>query len=228
MQITKRLPRSIRKPMSDVRSRYRRLRFLNQWRRKTRSQIQQQKQDGQLVRLVVGAGGTEFEGWIDTDLPYMNILLAGDWRAIANPGQIDRILAEHVIEHLTVGQFRQFLRVVRPYLASDGRIRIAVPDGNHPDPEYIKHVEPNGTGPGATDHKVLYTSQLITKILEEEAYEYRLLEYYDLQHQFHKVDWDRADGPISRSADYDPRNHAKPLSYTSLIVDLWPSASKSG
>ncbi len=48
---------------------------------------------------------------------------------------------------------------------------------------------------------------------------FNLLEYFDEAGNFHRSPWDASDGFVARSADYDPRNKEKPLSYTSLIVD---------
>lgn len=199
------------------------------WRRVQhgRAQIQQQVTEklaqGEAVKVVLGAGVTQFDGWIKTDLPYFDVLNASHWRQLFPPNAIHRLLAEHVFEHLTTEQFARFLHLAKPYLADKGRIRIAVPDGNHPDTVYIDRVRPNGTGEGADDHKVLYTYELITPILENAGYDYQLVEYFDTAGEFHQIAWDTDDGMIARSADYDARNQAKPLTYTSLIVDCWVS-----
>ena len=124
-------------------------------------------------------------------------------------------------EHLTEKQFKTFLYNVRPYLAPESFIRIAVPDGFHPSSEYIEYVRPGGIGEGADDHKVLYNYQLFQRLIEECQYDYRLLEYFDENEQFHQIEWSAEDGMIRRSKDYDIRNQQQPLSYTSLIVDLW-------
>jgi len=44
-------------------------------------------------------------------------------------------------------------------------LRVAVPDGFHPNPGYIERVKPGGTGPGAGDHKILYTYRTLSAIL---------------------------------------------------------------
>jgi len=49
------------------------------------------------------------------------------------------------------------------FLRIGGTLRIAVPDGCHPDPNYIEHVRPGGTGAGADDHQFLYTYKTITE-----------------------------------------------------------------
>ncbi len=203
-------------------NRYRRWKKLRHNRNILKAQAKQMMAKGESVKVVIGAGGTDFEGWIITNLPYLDALKAEDWARIFTPGSIDRILSEHVFEHLSTDQFRIFLRVVQPYLSAEGRIRISVPDGHHPDPDYIESARPGGTGPGAYDHKVFYTHTLIAEVLTEEGYAYRLLEYFDQEGEFHQTAWDAVDGFMQRSADHDPRNREKPLSYTSLILDCWP------
>lgn len=178
---------------------------------------------GDMVKLVIGAGLATYEGWLITDLPVLNALSSVDWGCTFPRGSIDRILAEHVIEHWTDSGFRLFLRIVRSFLSQQGFVRIAVPDGLHPDPSYIDYVKPGGSGNGADDHKVLYNYITITRILSEEQYDYNLLEYFDELGQFHRLLWETNDGLVQRSADYDPRNKDYPLLYTSLIIDAWPS-----
>ena len=183
---------------------------------------------GEQVKLVIGAGRTNYEGWVMTDLPILNALDPKDWRYLVNRGSVYRVLAEHVIEHWTEGEFRTFLRIVQPFLAECGFVRLAVPDGFHPDPAYIDHVRVNGVGPGADDHKMLYNYVMVTKLLSEAGYDYRLLEYFDENGGFHQMNWEATDGFVKRSAGHDPRNAESPLSYTSLIVDTWPGSEDSG
>ena len=131
------------------------------------------------------------------------------------------MLAEHVFEHLTTAQFGEFLEIAKPHLAQGGRIRIAVPDGHHPDSNYIARVRPGGSGEGAEDHKVLYTSEMIGALLSENGYQYQLLEHFDVTGRFHRIEWIADDGFINRSAAHDRRNAGGQLIYTSLIVDCW-------
>ncbi len=175
----------------------------------------------QTIKLIIGAGDTRYDGWIPTDIPAFDILKHGHWAELFQPNLIYRMLAEHVFEHLTTEQFEDFLRIARIYLAEDGKIRIAVPDGYHPDATYIEHVRPGGIGEGAHEHQVLYTCDLLGDLLTAQGYEFELLEYFDSQGNFHQVAWDEADGHIKRSIQHDSRNiNGQPV-YTSLIVDFW-------
>jgi predicted SAM-dependent methyltransferase len=128
-------------------------------------------------------------------------------------------LAEHVWEHLGSRQAIIANANCFEFLRPGGRLRIAVPDGFHPDPAYIEYVRPGGTGAGADDHKVLYNYKLISEELKNVGFEFRLLEYWDENGQFHFQEWSSEDGHISRSKRYDPRNQDGSLTYTSLIVD---------
>lgn len=215
------LKRVLRPIYAPIVIQYRHQKAFRQQQEKIRQQVVTCYESDQPIKIVIGAGLTEFDGWIATDIPAFDILKHEHWAILFQPNTIYRMLAEHVFEHLTEAQFQDFLRVARSYLAKDGRIRIAIPDGNHPDPAYIERVRPNGTGEGAHDHKVLYTCDKITRLLDHEGYEYELVEYFDGGGQFHQIDWDNADGYIKRSAGNDHRNAKNPLSYTSLIVDFW-------
>jgi predicted SAM-dependent methyltransferase len=187
-----------------------------------RRRVARLRRHGGRVRVVIGAGPTAYSGWLATDLPVLDALKEGDWSRIFRPGDVDRVLAEHVIEHWTERELRQFLRAVRPYLSRVGRIRVAVPDGLHPDSSYIDEVKPGGTGLGADDHKVLHTFPSMAAILSDEGYGAEPLEYFDDGGRFHRLAWSAEDGFVMRSADHDDRNGVKPLSYTSLILDAFP------
>jgi predicted SAM-dependent methyltransferase len=216
--------RSLARPFYRRYLQYRRTRRIRQQQNAWQREITAARTRGDPVRLVIGSGGLPHPGWITTDLPYLDVLKKDHWARIFGPHQADRLLAEHVFEHLTTEQFSGFLQMARPFVARKGFIRIAVPDGYHPDPDYITYVRPGGAGRGADDHKVLYTHDLMGGLLAANGYAYRLLEYFDQDGQFHREAWDTADGMINRSAEYDHRNREKPLSFTSLIVDCWPAS----
>ncbi|HJU55864.1 MAG TPA: hypothetical protein VJ715_14870 [Pyrinomonadaceae bacterium] len=197
-----------------------------------RAEVEKLQSRREPLKLVVGAGsreprmgeaGTPYEGWLLTDVDALDALRREEWAALFRPQSIQNILAEHVMEHLTEEQFLAFLGVVRDFLAPGACVRVAVPDGFHPDPAYIEQVRPGGTGPGADDHKVLYTYSRMAELLADAGWDYDFLEYFDERGEFHLKDWDKTDGLIRRSALNDPRNKERPQSYTSLIVDIRPN-----
>jgi predicted SAM-dependent methyltransferase len=142
-----------------------------------------------LKQIVIGSSSTGIGGWVSTDKETLNLLSESTWMAYFSPNSLDAILAEHVWEHLS------------------------------PDPAYIEGVRPGGTGPGAEDHKVLYTYASFRELFANLGFDVRLLEYFDEQGQFQCNDWNPSDGMIRRSQRFDPRNFARQLSYTSIILD---------
>ena len=186
-----------------------------------RAQVDARVASDNPLKIIIGAGSTRYDGWIATDIPAFDILNAGHWTLLFPERSIDRLLAEHVFEHLTPEQLGIVLRQARLYLKPGGRIRFAVPDGNHPDPNYIDRVRPGGAGSGASDHKALYDCDSISELLGEAGYDLQLLEYFDGASNFRRTPWQREDGFIGRSAENDARNAAGKLVYTSLIVDCW-------
>jgi predicted SAM-dependent methyltransferase len=173
------------------------------------------------LRIVVGSGGVPVEGWIQSEESFLDLLDSATWDRYFRPDSIDAILAEHVWEHLDPDAGALAARTCFRYLRPGGYLRIAVPDGHHPDPAYIAEVEPGGRGCGAADHKVLYTAESLTALLYGAGFEARLLEYFDAGGGFHEAPWDPAAGMILRSRRFDPRNRDGSLSYTSLIADAF-------
>lgn len=171
------------------------------------------------IRIIVGAGGTKSEGWVSTDIDHLNLLSSADWEELLRGRKVSRVLAEHVWEHLGADDGLVALKNVFAHLESGGRIRIAVPDGQHPDPAYLEHVKPGGTGPGADDHKVLYTCATLCGVLRDAGFEPVPLEFWSEDGEFKAVDWSPEDGRVRRSFRNDPRNGDGRPNYTSLIVD---------
>lgn len=178
------------------------------------------------LRLVIGASQVFESGWVGTEIETLNLLRPSHWERCFRPASIDALLAEHVWEHLTVKQGTEAAARCHEYLKPGGYLRLAVPDGYHPDAGYRDAVRPGGTGPGADDRRVLYSHQLLTAILEHVGFQVRLLEYFDADGQFHAEPWEPADGKILRSMRFDRRNRDGQLGYTSLMVDaIKPAAA---
>jgi predicted SAM-dependent methyltransferase len=180
------------------------------------------------LRIVVGASAVGQRGWVATEARYLDLTQPGHWATFFTPRSIDAILAEHVWEHLAPAGALQAARTCATFLAPHGRLRIAVPDGNHPDPSYIEWVRPGGTGPGSDDHQVLYTIESLSALLESSGFTVKPLEWHDAAGVFHREPWSPEDGFVRRSARWDPRNAGGALRYTSLIVDAFPAVAASG
>jgi predicted SAM-dependent methyltransferase len=172
-------------------------------------------------RVVIGSSGVFDPGWIPTEVDALNILRPQDWELYFRPVSIDALLAEHVWEHLTESEALSGARLCHRYLKPGGYLRVAVPDGNKPDPEYIEYVRPGSTHPDAADHRVLFTYRSLEDIFTRAGFTVRLLEYYDEGGHFRQADWSAEQGTIHRSAKFDKRNRDGRLRYTSIILDAF-------
>lgn len=170
-------------------------------------------------KIIVGASGTKFEGWVPTDQDVLNLLVESDWASYFKPNSLDAILAEHVWEHLTPEDAIIAATYCFNFLKPGGYLRVAVPDGYHPEPNYIEGVKPGGSGAGADDHKVLYTYDTFRKVFTSAGFDVTLCEYFDEHGEFHGIDWNPVDGMIHRSKRFDNRNVDGYLHYTSIILD---------
>ena len=173
------------------------------------------------INMVVGSMYSVYKGWIHSDIETLNLLKKSDWQKYFDENSIHRILAEHVWEHLTPEEGKLAFLHCYQFLKPGGFLRVAVPDGYHPDPAYIDYVKPGGTGEGADDHKILYNYQIMSGFLQEIGFTVKPLEYFDEHGQFHKNPWNVEDGMVRRSADHDDRNKGGKLGYTSLIIDAF-------
>jgi predicted SAM-dependent methyltransferase len=192
--------------LKHLQGRYRMLRFW--WRTRARP-----------LRLVIGASGIYDDGWVPSDIAYLDLLNAKHWATFFNVGSIDAMLAEHVWEHLTPEEALIAAKCCYKYLRPGGYLRVAVPDGYHPDPAYIAYVKPGGSGPGADDHKVLYNHATLTELFEKADFRVTPLEYFDALGSFHRKEWCEEEGKIVRSSRLDERNRDGALNYTSIILD---------
>jgi predicted SAM-dependent methyltransferase len=187
--------------------RYRRLKFRVKLARQTQK------------RIVVGASGRFDPGWLPTNKGFLNLLKPEDWAHLFSPASLDSILAEHVWEHLTEQEAPIAASICFKYLKPGGYLRIAVPDGLHPNPEYIEWVRVGGIGTVNRDHKVLYTYHSLRALFEGVGFNVVLYEYFDETGIFHYEEWDPRDGKIRRSKRFDRRNQFGKLNYTSIVLD---------
>jgi predicted SAM-dependent methyltransferase len=171
-------------------------------------------------KLTIGSSKiTLGKEWILSEYDALDASKASDWQRLFGDERLTNILAEHVWEHIPDEETRLSNQNCYDWLQKGGRLRIAVPDGNNPDKEYIEWVRVGGTGVGADDHKILYTYDVMKNRLEKAGFRVELLEYWDENGKFNYTDWSLDGGMIHRSRRYDPRNKDGKLGYTSLIVD---------
>jgi predicted SAM-dependent methyltransferase len=96
------------------------------------------------LSLNVGSGGRGLAGWINTDAvrhPADQSFACDVRRGVPlNDGSVRRIMAEHVVEHLSFrhelpGVLAEFLRLLEP----GGMVRIVVPDGRRFTEAYLRN-----------------------------------------------------------------------------------------
>lgn len=171
------------------------------------------------LKIVIGSAEIPIEGWVLSDRDILDLLKPEEWKKYFETKLADAFLAEHVWEHLTPENGRVAAETCYRFLEKGGYIRVAVPDGLHPDQSYIDYVKPGGSSPAAKDHHVLYTYKTLREVFEKAGFTVQLLEYFDEAGQFHFSEWNSDDGYINRSKRYDERNVGGLLKYTSIILD---------
>jgi len=173
------------------------------------------------VRIVIGASGWCDPGWIPTEQSFLDLLNPWDWERFFKPDTVDAMLAEHVWEHLEPDQAYFAAKICYAYLKPGGYLRLAVPDGFHPNPEYIEWSRPGGRSPGqlSNDHRVLYTYITFRDLFQAAGFHTHLYEYFTEDGRFCQEHWSPADGMIRRSRAHDKRNRDGGFTYTSIIMD---------
>jgi predicted SAM-dependent methyltransferase len=168
------------------------------------------------LQVVIGGGQTAYDGWIFTDRDLLDITSPHDWSKLFDPDSIDRLLCEHVLEHLSEAESANALAECYRYLKPGGLMRIAVPDGYRRDPAYVAEASPPNAG-----HKVFFNVDTLPPLLQRVGFSVLPLEYFDQNEQFHAQPWDESEGLIMRSVRFDTQRDFQrgDLYYTSLIVD---------
>ena len=134
---------------------------------------------GNEVNLILGAALTSQPNWISTNEQWFDISNKLHWyRLFKNKRRLRKALAEHVFEHLTKEEMTCTIKLIHNHLTKNGTLRIAVPDGNHPDKNYRKHTGINGIGADASDHKQFITYEFLKSELENAGFKCILREGY--------------------------------------------------
>jgi predicted SAM-dependent methyltransferase len=191
------------------------------------------------LNVIIGARETAQPGWVSTDLRSdvapLDMRDGASWARYFAPDSIDRILCEHVLEHLWPEEAMTAFWNFHKYLKRGGRVRIAVPDANNPDPRYQEHSRPGGAwqwfarlvhyAPDEPMHKTHWDFQSLSALLERAGFRPVLLEWFDAAGVFHRNAWDKADGDVRRSfnSDYNVNYWQAWLGWQnlSLIIDAF-------
>jgi predicted SAM-dependent methyltransferase len=161
-------------------------------------------------KFTLGPATVGRAGWDSLD---PREFLGTDMQDLANEympyGCASRIVTEHWIDKLSPEDRGHALNKLYGLLGESGRVRIAVRDANFPGQEY-QRMDPDHPG---------MTWDSLTKELHRVGFAAVPLEWFDTNGQFCRRLWDTNDGFILRSAEFDDRNRAGELRYTSLIID---------
>ncbi|MEO9899934.1 methyltransferase domain-containing protein [Nisaea sp.] len=190
---------------------------LRDWRQERR--LRQAVEMGAPLKVVLG-GTAPAPEWFGSDIGFFDATCATAWAELfGHEASIDRLLAEHVFEHIPPELIPAVLENALRYLKTGGTIRIAVPDGHNPNPDYIRHVEPGGVGPGADDHKQLFTIEILSAALEAAGFQVEPGEWFDSGGQFHETPWSDDRGNIYRCKRHGTPDKSFSSSHLSLLVD---------
>ena len=96
------------------------------------------------LNIIIGAHTTDYKNWLPTNIESLNLLEISSFENLFGDKKASRFLAEHVFEHISYDDAILALRNCYKYLEKGGTIRIAVPDGFHPNPDYIDMVKQIG------------------------------------------------------------------------------------
>jgi predicted SAM-dependent methyltransferase len=180
-------------------------------------QLKNRIQQANPCKVVIGGGDVIHDkDWIVTNIEELDVENEDDFEFLFGEKQADNFLSSHVHEHLN--NPTKANENLYKYLKIGGKLRIAVPDGNHPSEDYINQVKPNGIGAGADDHKHLWDYETLLDSCVNAGFKSEGIEYW-FDGKFIKKDWSISDGFVGRSAEYDERNINGELNYTSLIID---------
>jgi predicted SAM-dependent methyltransferase len=172
------------------------------------------------IRIIIGASSTRESGWISTEQEFFNLT---DQRTISKflrNSNVDAYLLEHVLEHLSIDDSQIALSLLANTLKTDGYIRIAVPDGNHPNDDYLYYVGVDGPD----DHKYLWRVSDFERISSELGLNLTVLEFCDEMRIRQKVQHLDNRGLITRrflNLNSDHSNWQSSTGPSSLIVDLY-------
>jgi len=173
------------------------------------------------IKIVVGAGPTKYKGWFSTDIVTLDVTNENHFKKYFKKKRIHKVLAEHVLEHLTKDELEIMIDNFQKYSSNEVNFRIAVPDGFNKDKEYIQRVKPGGTGEGAEDHKHLFNFKSLSGLFEAHNFKAKLVEYWDENGDFHSIYSNDENGFVKRSFINDSRNLDGIPYYTSLIIDFY-------
>ncbi|MDR0533622.1 MAG: hypothetical protein LBH01_06685 [Verrucomicrobiales bacterium] len=185
---------------------------------KAPSTVQQEGMKQALPRRKIAIDNSSMlqPGWQSISSKEFDLSKQDDFLRCWQKNSLETILADDVWNNLTVGQANQAARNCFDFLKTGGTLRIAVPDGNHPDPAYLADVYLESRKAGRRQ-RVLYNYKSLVDCLKQAGFIVNLLEYWDENRVLCTFDWESDNGKIQRSKK--SIDNSKPFLNTSLIVD---------
>ncbi|MBT6439009.1 MAG: hypothetical protein HOK72_04830 [Flavobacteriales bacterium] len=187
-------------------------------KRNAKNAIDRMRKNNAPINICIGASGDDYEGWFPTEQNFLDLLDEKTWINLFGATEsVDGMLAEHVWEHMSLEDGQIAARMCFKFIKPGGFLRIAVPDGFTPDPEYIKAVDVGGIGRCADGHLMLYNHINFSEVFEQAGFKVNKLEYFDKDGNFVYNPWDIKTGKIKRSTAY--RGIDKGVFNSSVILD---------
>ena len=174
------------------------------------------------MKVILGAGKTNYSGWIATQEAELNLLHKQDFERMFEKRKVSAFLAEHVWEHMTFEEGCEAARNCYEYLEPGGYVRAAVPDANFRNEWYQNMVKVGGNGDPkhpAYSHRIVYDYKSFEAVFKQAGFDVTLLEWCDENGEFHFKDWSAEEGMIGRSLRFDTRNRDGKLGMVSIILD---------
>ena len=176
------------------------------------------------IKIIIGSALTSQKGWYSTNEGWLDVSNSRHWNRLFNiDTTLSNVMAEHVFEHLTEKEMEISISLIYKHLKKNGILRIAVPDGNNPNPEYRLNTGINGIGPDAADHKQFITYEFIKYHLEKIGFKCEIKEGYLANGELIIKNIEDNLGYIMRSRSNSSNNISKKWLFndasTSLIVD---------
>lgn len=190
-------------------------------------------------KVIVGADGDRYPGWLSTEKSFFDITNIDHWKKyfemkvpITTADQtkevpdemiewkpmqvIKNLLLDHVLQELDNIEAVTALTWCKKYMAPGGRIRIAVPDWNHRDNDFkelMQQIYPS---------KMKLTEKNLIHLLRQAGFkQFQVKECFQDSEFFNISTWYRIDGYCKRSFWYDPNNMTGDtgMFWSCLIVD---------
>ena len=169
------------------------------------------------MRLNINNDNILYNDWENIQFKKWNLAAPGEWEDLYESDSIDAILAENIWEYMSCEEGLEAVKNCYKFLKPGVYIICSVPDKNFKN-EWYQNIMKFG-GLDHSEHKANYDYKTFKDLFEQSGFTVKLLEYCDEDGDFHYVEWDKADGMISRSYRFHKTNNMDSLKAVSIIID---------